>query len=433
MRIVFVIKKRNWFRVLGPVIDAAIEDPDVTPEIALLNDGREGNPALIPSLANVPELLKGRCKAKEWKGPTCIRDACDKADAVISTGTTHMLVEEGRLPTAPLCIVFDSSHSCYGVGKIPLAELYSWPTPYHADFAVRVELGSATEIRRRSVFSGYTRRDQLVFLDKAEIKREWGIPEDKPVVTLIPDNIALRPDKPPNFSSWYYDLWLREGRWERFSRAIKSRGGALHILESLRLQFSYGDVVRAVRKFCDNNNAYLLAAPRREKDTYQGQIHTEVEEECVDFSPIEHRDYPQSVLKYITVADLVINPSGSEIILDIISAGRPSVSIRMPESAYIDQETNKLIYGETSRESYCESQMACEKADLPGFAWLYSLRKFIETFPDRHLREFDVDPVARDLHMERFTGTTGFDAGKIILRQVKEKFAQGNLRAPLSE
>ena len=275
------------------------------------------------------------------------------------------------------------------------AEEYGWPPD------------SPRKFNESSLFVGAPGMDVYGHLDRVEIRRRYGIPEDRPIVLCISSIIYHRRSTP----------------WAKYVYAAPSRPRMLwNVVSKLRDTCSLGHAVRGwnyinvlnkIRKFCDNNNAVFIMKGR-EKDRY-----LDIEKNIPDLYLTDTSYYPPTFLELLSVSDLVIG-NFSGVVMDVVTAGVPYLLIDLPKPGR--HPRSSLI---ERFENEDPSFWRCE-----GAIWRLDLETLLNDFPNMRLKEFAVDAAARSRYVERIMGTAGGSASARALDAVSERIAASAGREP---
>lgn len=430
VRIAFLILRTPFYRILGPVIDAAIEDPEfqVTLLIPPPLPADAAKADQTPTVDNVPECLaKARLRQLDSFRDyfTALRDS----DVVMSiVGPTFVLKYLGALfsedatevdAMVPDCLwaaVFDGFHSTLPRHGFKNADLIFWPAPYFQELAVETDPEAATSLNDKSRIVGFTKTDQLAGLDGQACRAFLGVPADRLIVVYVPDGFLFRNDR--RFTTpWYTHFWAVDGRLRRLFNSAWFLKSPRSAIEAISSTDGAANVVRAARSFCDRNDAHLLVAHRRKKDS-GGEIRfTNEELAAADTIIPGGNSYPQNLLRAIKVADLVVCGYRSETVLDAASAGVPFITVAVPTRAF-SEYVNCLNQG-----------FDAERGQWNGVAWVVEAKQFIETMPSKTFADFAIDSEEQVRYQKRILGPMDGEVGKRILAEVREKLADQDPRA----
>jgi hypothetical protein len=412
MRLAVVIERKNYYRVLGAVVEAALGRRW---QVVCLHDYAQPRTGMkaseFPSVQSAPRFRNGTPETTTYRGPDALLDAIERveADAVISIMPPPGSPGVPRRSTAKWVslqysaeILYHFAPSVFGVDRVAL---YS---PWWLDFGLAALRQSGRsvmddalekEICRKSVTIGCPELDEFRSVDPRDVRRRWGIPERKPVVVFLPYPFNSNPRTA--WSRWVYAPGIQA--WKRLR---------LHLAGEERLKrlvargWDDAAVVRSVRGFCDGNGAHLVVKARQ-KDPVPRYLH-----EVADVTLYDEATHPPTILEALAVADLCIH-FYSTAILEAVGVGVASLSI-CPE---LDE------MGVSGRES----QFSRDEGSLyqcHGVAETRTVGEAIETLPSATLADFAVDPVAQAAYVEKFLGAADGKSGARLLDVVEEVVGQ---------
>ncbi len=410
MKVAFFLTRAAMIRTLGPVIEAAIDDPGIEPIIVNVPDNDPIKPSATPE--NIGDRLNGRCPFEIVPDIAQAVEYLNGFDAVVaSRGKALSLGSNGEDIDGPLwCAVFDAYHSSLPQQRFDDADLACWPTPYYLDLAIEREVGDAESLKSRACFTGYVRLDVLRHIPRQEVRRQMGLDGDRPVVLFVPDTFhfnMLRGMKTP----LYTDIWSMDDPLPRLFRALTRVRNWEGLRYALDPHFSYRSTVRAVRGFCDRNDAWLLLASRRRQEWDKAPF-TPYELEAADAVAEGGAFYPQSLLKAIVAADMIVLPYRSGSILETVGRGIPHVTMALPDST----DTPFQKRGMTDDYDH-------EKGDWPGVTWLIDHAEFNRGFANMGLEDFTVDETERAAFLAKHTGPVDGRCAERVIGEIKKRLS----------
>jgi hypothetical protein len=393
------------------VVEAALADSDWKVELLLApaNPSATAKAYQGPTVENVPARLRDRCQVIKAASVADWHDRLADAEAVVATCGREFFLGAGRTTTNGVwCAVFDGDHDVQPEHTWDDADIRCWPSRYYAEwFGALRGLGPAASADVEEM--GYVRADPLAWTSREEIRRQWGLPLDVPIVLGVPDDHRLWPH-PDWVTDWYRHVWCVDGRAARVVRALLLRRSVRAFHEALELSPSYGDMLRAVRRFCDRQGALFVMAPRRPKNRSRRAERLSPEERAVcDVAIEDMQDYPQTFPRAAKMADLVVSPYRSGCLLDALAAGVPYVTSGRPSRA--NPPYNELYAQRFDRE----------QGHHPGATWLIPAPEFTATFGERTLRDFALDPVVLARARARYLGPVDGMVSERILRAIRRR------------
>ena len=246
---------------------------------------------------------------------------------------------------------------------------------FAAEFAA---LGSATDLAARSAISGSTMLDQLAVVDRAAIRKRYGIGPDQPVVLFMSLKMAV-PD------AWRRLVW---GAGPRGWRALKAlaTGHARWVLEILRGN-GYTALVEALAGFCQRTGAALVVKSR-EKNADPRFLRR-----VADVFLYDEDVYPYTSIELMSIADLCVHfQSGA--VLEAAFAGVPSLSIAVSQEHLRQYSSFDEVYG--GRPGSLQN--------FPGVVWHADPSSAIDRLRGASLGDFRLDADAHRRYVDKFLG-----------------------------
>lgn len=406
-RLGVVIDRKNYYRLLGPVVEAALArgwEVVCFHDYAQVRSGTKG--AEFPDVSAVPAFRAGAPRVETYLGPASLPEVLVRAGvtAVVSLG----LPPEGlraagassRVPwvslqyhgeifslLAPPAVLAVDALGIYGPWWLEAAVRH-----FRARGLLACDGAEERELRAKAAVVGFPEMDQFDGIDAAEVRRRWKLPERKPVVLYLPYPFRSNPQSP--WCRWAYRSGNRA--WRRLRLRL---AGARALEQSVARGWDDLAVTRAVRAFCDANDA-LLVVKSRAKDPVPGYL-----ARLADLTLYDESYYPPTILEALAVARVCIH-FYSTTVFEMAGAGVPSLSV-CPSSE--EMGTTGGWWGDfyTRREG--------GPFQFRGIAETVSIPEAIETLPRRRLEEIVPDPAARAAYAARFlTSLDGKSAGRLL-------------------
>ncbi len=389
MRIAFLIRRKNYYRPLGPVVEEALRrgyqvecwhDYRDTP--------RDGKVSEFPDL--VPAFRAGSPTVHRFYGAADLakKFRADSPDAVICLDPPDADVK-GVAKAKWIWLqystdlVFDRNPQ--GILDSEAVGTYS---PY---WAQKVEeryrdSGLAAELQRKMVPVGVPELDVVPTIDPEDVRRRYGLPPGRPVVLYL--SFPLR-SNPQTF--WLRHVFAPSTRLEQGLRTVL--GWRVDYWPHVVNGWNDHGLVRALRAFCDRNGA-LLVVKSRLKDPIPRYARRLADRVLYDPS-----HYPPTVLELLSVASLCIQ-SYSTAVLEAAYCGVPSLCLA-PDA--VDMGLQPLwvefVHNGNSGGIY----------NWPGVAYWKPLATAFDGLPRWSLADFAHDRGAQRSYVERFLG---FDDGR---------------------
>jgi len=395
MRIAVLIRRKNYYRLLGPVVEEAVarghavdcwhdwsgprrgakgsEFPDAAPRFA------QGVPQVVDH-AGVTDL------AERWRR--------DPPDAVVSIDPPDAEVRAAiKAPWLWLQYAADIlfQQTPAGVVDADAVALYSdyWRERIEARFP---EAGLAAELERKASAVGAPELDAVRTIDPAEVRRRFGLPADRPIVLYLPfplrSNLAtpwLENVHTPRTRSAQVLRMLLARRWEHWPEVRLGRNDAR--------------LVEAVRRFCDRNRALLVMKARR-KDPVPRYARRRADLVLYDLA-----HHPPTILELLSVTSLCIH-FYSTTVLEAAACGVPSLCLAPRE-----EDLGPASWG----FGFVHNGEPGGIYHAPGIAYWRPLAEAFDGLPEWRLADFPVEAAARRRYVDRFLGfDDGRSAGRLL-------------------
>ncbi len=274
MKIAFLVERNIFFRIFGPGIDKALEKGH---EVFCLHDysqpktGSKGYQ--FPSINQTPQFNNGKVVSLDFKSKKELIERClqNNIQAVISLNATQGnfdLMKELKLKGI-YWLALQNGFDTVAISGNYLAMpdkffIYSWEwLECIFDYLKRI---NQTESKSFQQFQGNLKdkieavgfwgAEPRTIVNPLEIRDKWGIPAGKKVVLLLPFP----------FGSSLKRFWTKHifGGYNRFLQlplALASLNKRW-ITQALNQENDYR-VCLAIKKFCEQNNGYLLVKSRQ--------------------------------------------------------------------------------------------------------------------------------------------------------------------------
>jgi hypothetical protein len=238
-------------------------------------------------------------------------------------------------------------------------------------------IGDRTALQARSAVVGSTMLDQLAAVDRAAVRKRYGLGE-RPVVLFLTLKMQV-PDP------WRRLVWGESPRPWRAARALAT--GHAGLLPEIWQGPGYADLVAAVRRLCDRSGAALVVKSREKNDdpAFLRRV--------ADAFVFDDAVYPYTSMELMAVADLCVHFQSAGV-LEAAFAGVPSVSVRISQAHLKAYPTYAEFYG-------------AEPDTLQNFAgvvWSATPGETIARLDGGGPADFAVDPERRRAYVSRFVG-----------------------------
>jgi hypothetical protein len=251
-------------------------------------------------------------------------------------------------------------------------------------------------LKGKVAFTGNPNLDIGPELERERIRKEFRIPSNKKVVLLLPINLTYWPGEWP----WFYlaEAGLKQIR--QLFRAVRNEGWSFlaNYWHWAILGWNDDNLVKAIRQFCDKNNAMLIVKARKKDALRKGT------KELADIAIYDESYYPSTVYKLMQVADLCIH-FYSTAALEAAYFGTSSLCINRPN---LDIAMHRLWRTNRIGGAF----------NFPGVNKWMSIPSAIRALPFISLENFAMDPKARNRYVNKYLGSSDELASRKILEIV---------------
>jgi hypothetical protein len=250
---------------------------------------------------------------------------------------------------------------------------------HHRLFATEfAALSAEMDLSARSAISGSTMLDQFSVVDRAAIRKRYGLGLDQPVVLFMSLKMAV-PD------AWRRLFWGAGPRGWRALRALAS-GHVGWVPEILRGN-GYPALVETLREFCARTGAALVVKSR-EKNADPRFLHR-----VADVFLYDEEVYPYTSIELMSIANLCVHfQSGA--VLESAFAGVPSLSIAVSQEHLRQYSSFDEVYG--GRPGSLQN--------FPGVVWHADPTGAIDRLRGASLGDFRLDADAHRRYVDKFLG-----------------------------
>ena len=405
MRLAFLIQRRNYYRLLGPVVERALARGWDTECWEAGEEALKGRPAREQREA-LPAFRQGQPRRREYAGEGGLNRLLTEAgpDVVVTLRPPAAVGPESRVRWLGLQYTLDIGGMVDPAGRTPFDAIGVHTEHWRARAAdslrilefnrarstgrapVPVDDGAvAATMRRRASVVGFPEMDQFHAVDPVAVRRRLGLDPARPVVVYCPFPFLSNPRT----------FWVRHvyGARRLHQRLLTGAGAGRRYANHVAGGWDDRGVVNAVRAFCDANGAALVVKARP-KDPVPGYLAARAERVLY-----EQTDYPATILELMSVASLCLH-FFSTVAYEAAYAGVPSICVTA--------EADDLGFPPIWREWFLSAAPG-SSFSFPGVTYPLSVREMVEDFPRRRLADFPLEPAARAHYLEKFVG---FDDGK---------------------
>jgi hypothetical protein len=424
MRVVFLIHRKNFYRVLGPVIDRALARGWRVECWHDWGQPRRGPKALeFPD--TVPTFQHGRPRVRNFPDAATLAAwlTTEPPDAVIGlqfprgaprVAPTRWLGLQYTLNVAELldgsgATSFDwlGLHTAYWrertadalriAAAVRAGASGAPPTPVD-DAAVGATLA------QRASLAGFPEMDQWHTIDRAAVRARLGLGDTRPIVLYLPFPFRSNPR-----TFWVRHVYGAPTRsWARLAVGLAGRP---EYLPHVRAGWTDRAVVAAVRAFCDENGAALVVKSRA-KDPVPGYLRRAADRVLGDT-----HHYPAAVLELLSVSALCVH-CFSTAAYEAAYAHVPSICVAPPGE--------DLGFPPPWREWFLSTDEG-SSFNFRGVVYALGLGQILGELAAARLADYPLDPVARAQYLEKFVGG---DDGKSSERVLDAAQSPGGERSP---
>lgn len=407
MTVVFLIERRSYYRLFGPIIDRALErgwQIECWHDWSQPRTGHKGYDFPDP----MPTFHHGRPALRTYHGSTDLATllAAAPPDVVIALLRPAGLAPTDRVRWFGLQYNLDIGQMIDPAGRtafdrIGMNSQYWWErtadciriltfnrarvggrTPEPVDDAAVAET-----LRQRGVLVGTPQMDQHHWIDPAEVRRRLRIETGRPVVLYIP--FQFKSIEPRTF--WLKQINSRGRLWQQAAVWLARKPEYQPYVDG---KWCDRGVVEALGKFCDANGAALVVKARG-KDPVPRYL-----ERRADRIMYDQDYYPATILELLKISALCCISSFSTVTYEAANAGVPSVCIA--------PNLDEIGFWPIWQEWFLNTEEG-GGFNFPGVVYPVGLPEFVRDFPRRRISDFPLEPAARVQYVEKFVG---FDDGK---------------------
>ena len=391
MTLAVLASRKGYLKVLGAFIQAASARGH---RVVLLHDPDEKKPGeavTATDLAQWPQAISRPHRRGEALLPA-LRAA--GAEALVGP-SLHLLLRamgvEGEAPALRAAgirlysvdYVFDTVASAPEGYRVVDVTCYMSEHQRQVHWRVQREafaaIGSEAELRRRSAVVGSTMLDQLALVDRAAVRRKYGLAPDRPVVLLMSLKMAV--PEPLRRLTW-------AGGWRGWRAAKALATGHRALVPAILRGNGYLALAEALRGFSRRAGASFVVKSRAKNAdprflTRRADLFIERDEDV----------FPYTSIELVAISDLCVHfQSGA--VLEAALAGVPSLSIRVPQTHLEGYASFQEVFGAKPGSMQ----------NFPGLVWSMDAAEATRRLATAGLADFRVDGGARRRYIESFLG-----------------------------
>jgi len=412
VRIAFLILRKNYYRLLGPVVDAALRRRHTVEcwhDVSGPRTGAKGSefPDGAPAFRTAAPSARGP-SVVSYAGPADLarRWRVDAPDAVVSIDPPDPAVRIAATTRwiwlqYGADILFQSTPR--GVVDADAVAVYS---TYWTRRIVERFPGLGSSLGEKATVVGAPELDALDLIDPTEVRARFGLPRDRPVVLYLP--FPLRSNVP---TPWLVNVHRPSSRAAQGVRTLVA--GPRRFWPDVVKGRRDRTIVEAMRAFCDAHGALLVMKARR-KDPVPRYA-----ERLADRMVYDASHYPPTILELLRVSSLCVH-FYSTAVLEAASAGVPSLCLA-PRADQLGPATYgfDFVHNSDPRGIY----------QAPGVAYWRALDEAFDGLAGWRLADFPLDDAARRAYVERFLGFDDRGSSGRLLDLVERVVARARVSA----
>lgn len=416
MTVAFLVPRKGFLRVLGSLIQAAVERKH---RVLLLRDPHEPKPG---------ELVRDE-DLRAWPGAeAAVYGARGRAallpllkargvDALVGPSLHYLLRawgidrEAGGMGRAGVRL-FSVDYLLETVTSDPEGYRAIDTTFYASEYQRQLHwrllaggfarLRDEVDLRARSAVCGSTLMDQLALVDREAVRRRYGLGARQPVVLLMSLKMAV-PDP------WRRLVWGRGPAWYRAARALAT-GRAAWAREIVR-GHGYRDLLEALERLCRRSGAALVVKSREKNEDppFLARV--------ADVFVYDEQIFPYTSMELMAIADLCVHfQSGA--VLEAAFCGVPSLSVRVSQEHLKEYASFGEIYG----------GQPGSLQNFPGVVTLAEPREALALLDRSTLADFGIEAEARRRYVEKFLGFDDTRSSERVLDAMERTLTAGRPR-----
>jgi len=417
-RIAFLIERKNYYRLLGPLVDRALQDGWKVECWHDYGQSRRGVKSYeFPDIEATPSFVHGR--------PQYVTYQCARELGQLLGKTAPEIVIALRTPLATLGVGLSNSRTRWvttmhswdffeingpqGILSSDLSTVYSdyWCTKGIEYFRKKVLTDFDEErLKAKMISVGFPEMDQTSLIAREDVRRRWNIPQDKPVVVLLPYPTGSNPA-----SFWSRKIYSEpSGLKQALNMVMQHR---FEYLPNVLGGWSDASVVKAICRFCDRNKAHLIVKSRL-KDPIPTYTH-----QTADLCLYDESYYPATILEALSIADLCIGfYSGA--VVEAAYLGVPSLCITFSLEDLLGPDLSKASLGDLmlSRDEGGIFQ-------FQGVSWTMTIPEVIENLPEMSFDDFRMNLISRSRYVEKFLSFDDGQSSERVLCAIRRLLNQG--------
>lgn len=394
MKIAFLASRKGYFKVMGSLIQAAVDRGHA---VVLVRDPKQRKKGEATTEDDFKHWPAARVIDHEWGSPLLPSLKEERAEALIAP-SLHTLLKAMNLEGEAQEMreagirLYSVDYAFETVTSDPEGYRVVDVTFYQSDFQRRLHwqerkadfanLGPGIDLEARSAVCGSTMLDQFALVtDRAAGRRRYGLPPDRPVVLFMSLKMAV--PEPWRQLVWGRGWW----RWRAARARRQDRPAWADEIKSQKGQ-GYPLLVESIRRFCRQNDALLVVKSRTKNadPPFLARL-------ADVFVENDEGVFPYNSMELMAVADLCVHfQSGA--VLEAAFCDVPSLSIKVPPP----YEPGGPAYHEIWDADPGSLQ------NFEGVVWCVDVGRAAEFLRGKTLGNFQVNKEARRVYAEKYLG-----------------------------
>jgi hypothetical protein len=210
-------------------------------------------------------------------------------------------------------------------------------------------------------------------------------------------------------------LFSCNGFWDKAKAAARHLGAWREVIAALR-SIDLKGVTKALREFCDANDAYLVAKYRW-RDTP-----LEPERRIADKIVFDECYYPHTIMELMSIATLCVGYMSFGV-REAVASGVPYIMLDVGGLTDLD------FYGEGEARTFKEQASPGGVFNYPGVVHLLDEKRVRTNLPRMKLAECALDRAAWNVYYEKYLGVPGTHNSQLFLNAVEAVVAGECLEA----
>lgn len=365
-------------------------------------DGVKGY--LYPALYDVPVFRNGKPVVIFYSGIMNFAETVKKLNisVVISINfyTWHIRLQDLVKPFGVKWVSIQ-----YALDMLPASHLIDFPDRYFFFSETWYELARTFHHPKKTQligdgvrFCGFPELDQIKNINPTHVRREWGIPEDKPVVLYLSFQYLMQENQ---LYSRY--IFTENNPLMKLVACLRHPKYFNHIFHG----YNNSNVFKAIKKFCERNNAHLLINSRQ-KSPVPPYVKGDKTVSDVSF-------YPADILKCLSISDACFN-FWSLVVTECVPLGVSNVCI----APRMDDIFVKNHHASPNYSIFKHVLDACpDLFDYEGVTRRMNVKKILSELPSMSLTDFETNPVNQTEWIRKFLTSADGHCSERILDEIE--------------